>query len=82
MMMVPEEESDASLGIVMGPPDTLSMGLPENLDIILHNELFNRSLFTWQDVKQRPQEILAALQSVLKIDSGKIMSLYRELQNG
>ncbi|MDD4877138.1 MAG: hypothetical protein PHQ86_08450 [Dehalococcoidales bacterium] len=79
MMRVPQGETDASIGIVAGPPDTSSLGLPEVLDIALHNELFNRGLLTWQDVKKRPQEIQAALQSVLKIDSGKIMMLYREI---
>ena len=79
MMRVPQCETDASIGIVAGPPDTSSLGLPEALDIALHNELFNRGLLTWQDVKKRPQEIQAALQSVLKIDSGKIMMLYREI---
>jgi hypothetical protein len=79
MMRVPQgKEEDVEMGIVVGPPDTRIIGLSESMDIILHNELFNRGILTWQDVKQRPQEIQSALQSVLKIDSNKILGLYRE----
>jgi hypothetical protein len=80
MMRVPQgKENDVAMGIVIGPPDTRIIGLSESTDITLHNELFNRGLLTWQDVKVRPQEIQSALQSVLKIDSNKIMGLYREI---
>jgi hypothetical protein len=80
MMCVPVgHEQEASIGIVVGPPDTSSLGLPDSIDIKLHNELFNRGLLTWNDVRLRPQEVLSALQSVLKIDSSKIMALYREI---
>jgi len=71
------EGADPALGIVIGPPDVSELGLPEDQLIALHNELFNRSLLTWDDVRRRPQEITAALQAVLKIDSTKIINLYR-----
>jgi hypothetical protein len=79
MMRVPQgKESDVEMGIVVGPPDTRVIGLSESMDVTLHNELFNRGLITWQDVKQRPQEIQSALQSVLKIDSNKILGFYHD----
>jgi hypothetical protein len=64
----------------LGPPDVSGLGLPEAILIKLHNELFNRSLITWLDVRQRPQEVQAALQAALKIDAGAIMGLYREVK--
>jgi hypothetical protein len=73
-------EDEAQFGIELGPPDVSGLELPEAILIKLHNELFNRGLITWLDVRQRPQEVQAALQAALKIDTGAIMSLYREVR--
>jgi hypothetical protein len=70
-------EDEAQFGIELGPPDISSLGLPEAISINLHNELFNRGLITWDDVKQRPGEVQAALQAALKVDAGMIMGLYK-----
>jgi hypothetical protein len=70
-------EDEAQFGIELGPPDISGLGLSESISIKLHNELFNRNLITWDDVKQRPGEVQAALQAALKVDAGMIMGLYK-----
>lgn len=69
-------EAEAGMGIVVGPPD-ISGTVPEQYERSLHAELFNRGLITRDDVRARPQEIVAALQSALKIDATKIINLYQ-----
>jgi hypothetical protein len=69
------------MGIPVGPPNLSELGLPENIERALSIELFNRGLITRDDVRRRPQEVLAALQAALKINATKIMNLYREVRH-
>lgn len=62
-------------GIVIGPPDFEEV-LPYDLAYRLHQELFVRGLITFEDVRHRNQELLAAWQSALKYDAGKIYEMY------
>lgn len=63
-------------GIIIGPPDLSSLGLPKPIETRLHNELWARNLITARDVKKRVQDVHGALQSALKVDAGTIVSLY------
>jgi len=83
MTLVPRgHESEAEIGIPLGPPDTRGLGLPDGIDVRLNNNLFNRGLITWDDVRRRPMEVTAALQSAYRLDAGRIISLYREVRDG
>lgn len=82
MMLVPVgREEDAEMGIILGPPDTRSLGLPEEVDVILHNNLCDRGLLVWDDVRKRPMEIIAALQAALSVNGTKITNMYREVRD-
>ncbi len=69
-------DSDAALGVVLGPPDLEPLGLPIGLERRLNAELVNRGLFTYNDVLKHPGELKAAWQTALGVDTSRLMSLY------
>lgn len=69
-------DTDAVLGIPLGPPDLSTLSLPLELEVRLHNELFGRRLWSNSDVSKRPDELKAALQAALQVDIFRIMELY------
>ncbi len=71
-------ESDAALGFPLGPPSLEPLGLPLDVEVRMHNQLFGRRLFTRRDVKGRRMEILGAVQAALKVDVVAIANLYLE----
>lgn len=71
-------ESDASLGIHRGPPPLQSLGLPLELEVRLHNELFSRSLFSWDDVKRNRDQLTQALRVILNVSVERLLVLYHE----
>ncbi len=73
---VPDEE--ASMGVHLGPPSLESLGLPEDVEIRLHNQLFERRLLTLADVKARRQHVFGALQATFGVDTGRIVALFKE----
>jgi hypothetical protein len=77
---LPDEASDkdAAMGIPIGPPSLESLGLPLELEVKLHNELYARKLWRSRDVKQRRHDIVTAIQAVLRLDVQKIVDLYPE----
>lgn len=76
--LIPEDapDSDASIGVPVGPPSLSPLGLPKDIEIQLHNELFHRGLITATDVKRRQQDVISALQSALKVAAQEIILLY------
>ena len=85
-VLLPEgvPDSDASMGIPIGPPSLESLFDPERigtlqeLEVNLHNQLFRRNLLTARDVKLRRTEVLAALISTFKVGVREITRLYAE----
>jgi len=73
-----EYKDEPELGIVIGPPILESLNLPEKYEVILNNQLYDRKLFTWSDVRRRPEEIRAALKAMFRADELAIMNLYKE----
>src|SRR3970040_2174170 len=68
--------SDASMGIPIGPPSLAALNLPESMEVLLHNELFHRHIFTWKEAKARKQDIWGALMGAFKLDVERILELY------
>lgn len=69
-------DSDAAMGIPIGPPSLESLGLPRELEIKLQNELYARRLWRLRDVNQRRQDVVSAIQAALRLDAQKIIDLY------
>jgi len=71
-------DNDASMGIPIGPPSLEPLGLPEEVEVRIHNQLFHRRLFTLRDIKMRRRDVFGALQAALKVDTQSIVNLYME----
>lgn len=65
-------------GIVLGPPDLSSLGLPPSIELRLHNELHIRGLISKQDLVRRMPDVTAALCTALTVDAQRIAELYEE----
>ena len=77
MVKVPEDSTvDASAGIPVGPPSLLELGLPKDLEVELHNQLFSRKIWTSNDIKRRRPEVIDAIRHAYKMDSQKIYVHY------
>lgn len=70
-------EDEAHMGIPVGPPDLSPLGLPEPVEVRLHNQLFNRGLLTARDLKGRTQEVFAAIQAAYRVDLTAVTALYQ-----
>ena len=80
LVELPEEHQDMpESGVRIGPPELDELGLPIEYEVKLNNQLYNRKLFKLADVRQRPEDIGAALKAVFHIDVLKIRSLYKEV---
>lgn len=75
-------DSDAPLGIPIGPPSLEALGLPEEIEVALHNQLAARRIFTAKDIKARRADVLAAIQGALRLDTEKVYELYLNWENG
>lgn len=82
LVLIPDTapDSEAQMGIVVGPPSLDSLRLPEHIAIKLHNGLFDRGLFREQDVKQRRQEVVSALLHAIGADVRRVVNLYSEVE--
>jgi hypothetical protein len=72
-------DSEAAVGIVVGPPPLDALELPEKLAIRLQNEFFHRGLFTEQDIKRRRNDAVAAIMAACRLD---IETLLASLNRG
>ena len=81
---LPEDANDvdAELGIPLGPPNLEGLGLPEELEIRLHNQLFARGIFTLAQAERNKLNVQGAMQAVLKLDVLHIVEIYRNAENG
>lgn len=70
-------QTPVHMGIPVGPPDVSELGLPFDVSVRLHNQLFNRGLFTKRDLHRRGQEVFAAIQAAYRVDSQAVTALYR-----
>lgn len=78
-VLIPKDcpDSHAKYGIVLGPPDLSSLGFPQDIEVRLNNQLYNRRILTVRDSVSRRSDVLAALQATFAVDVEKIVNLYR-----
>ncbi len=75
---IPEgADMPVSMGIPVGPPDLSELDLPHSVMVRLHNQLFNRGLFSRADLRGRGREVHAALQAAYRVDAIAVTALYR-----
>lgn len=77
-VQVPDEAEEHlwQYGVVLGPPDLSSLGLPPSIEVRLHNELHVRGLITKADLARRTPDVVAAIQTALKLDAQRVIDLY------
>lgn len=78
MVLLPDgaPDADAPLGLPLGPPSLAALGLPEELEVRLHNALAARRLFTAQDARRRQNELVGAWQAALRVDARKLLDCF------
>lgn len=81
------EDSEARFGTPFGPPDLQEvadeLGWPPEFHRRLHNQLADRALWTWRDVRRGGgmQPLVAAVISAAKSDAGRIAKAYQEAED-
>lgn len=70
--------------IIQGPPEGLvdELGLPEPTATNLHNALYRRRLFSYEEISRRPQELQGAWQEALQVDVQKLTEAYFRFSGG
>lgn len=78
-VMLPDDAvvGSESMGLPLGPPSLESLGLPLEVEVRLHNQLFERGLLTERDVKARRLHVFGAVQAAFKVDVERIVQLYK-----
>lgn len=74
-------DSEASMGLPLGPPSLAELELPLETEVRLHNQLYARRIFTLAEANQRRQDVFAALQAAFKVDTDSVVQLYQAIIN-
>lgn len=69
-------EAQAAIGIPIGPPPLDELGLPREIEIRLHNQLYARRIYTAADARDRVGEINSAIMAALRLDVHRILAVY------
>lgn len=69
-------DSEAAIGVPLGPPDLAPLELPLAVEVRLHNALFRRELLTAGDIRNNLQAVQSALSAALRVDVHTIAALY------
>lgn len=75
-------DSDAPLGLHVGPQPLTELGLPLETEVRLHNQLFSRGILTVNDAKRKRADLFAALQAAYAVDGERLIQLYADAING
>jgi len=70
-----EPDSNARMGLLLGPPDLRPLELPDDIRVRLNHELVHREILTTQDASNRRADVLAAIRSALRIDTERLLNL-------
>lgn len=67
----------ARIGIPLGPPSTEDLPLPLEVQVRLHNQLFDRGLLTEDDVRRRGNEVAAAVMAAYRVDALNVIERFQ-----
>lgn len=82
--MIPNDAppSEAQHGVLIGPPSLENLKLPVALEVALNNQLHARRILTAADAKHRRQELFAAWQAALRVDTDILLAEYVNQEAG
>lgn len=69
-------DAEAIKGVKFGPPPLNALNLPRDVSVRLHNELFDRGLFTYEQVRRNLGQVISAIQQALRVDAQTVATLY------
>ena len=77
--LVPESMPDAMAknSLQLGPVSLEPLGLPLPYEVKLHNELVQRGLLTYDDLRARRNEVESAVRSLWRAGAAEIIDLFR-----
>lgn len=80
MVLLPDGVPDAHahMGLPIGPPSVESLGLPPEAAVRLHNQLFERRIFTARQARGDVAGILAAVRAALRVSAEDVIALYEQ----
>jgi hypothetical protein len=72
---------DGDKVLIIGPPEDLvdELGLPEDFATRLHNILFRRGIFSYEDAAGNHNNLLGALQEAYRLDVQKLSAALFDL---
>lgn len=73
---LPDGEINPEHGLFIGPPFLDDLDLPEDVQIKLHNELFERGIITLQDAIKNRTAVEQAIRVALRLSVEKILGVY------
>lgn len=73
-------DSKAKTGVPLGPPSFASLGLPLDVEIRLHNQLYERGILSETDARRHLPDIHSALMFALRVDAHRVLSIYQGLE--
>lgn len=71
-------DSQAHYGLPVGPPPVDALGLPPDIAVRLHNQLFERRIFTARQARADVPGLLAAIRSALRLSAEGVIALYEQ----
>lgn len=71
------QDSEAVRGVPIGPPSMASLGLPKDVEIRLHNQLYMRGIITANDARARVNEIPPAIAAALRVDAQAVLAIFQ-----
>lgn len=81
--LIPDDAPDsaADLGIDLGPPVLAKLGLSDDLERELHNQLLEREIYTAADAQRHLSHVVAAVRAVYKYDALKVLEALRDAES-
>jgi hypothetical protein len=72
-------DSDAAIGIPIGPPDIVDvLGLPEEVATRLHNNLHRQGIWNAKVAARKPNALMTAVSATYKIDAQRLMEVLNQ----
>ena len=71
-------DSMARSALQLGPVSLEPLGLPLPYEVQLHNELVQRGLLTYHDLRTRRGEVEGAVRSLWRAGAAEIINLFRD----
>jgi len=71
-------DTDAEYGIILYPVDLSSLGLPIEIEVRLHNQLYHRGIRSGPEARLRQSDISTAIRTALRVDALRIIKLYED----